>query len=145
MAITRTYDDVYVDASPRDLWRLGNATSARLDHARIPKDIRSFTRLFSDGRMIPYVHPDGGGISVFDRPNPAMAGKHWWRIPKGAVLALGLKITRDHRYGHGITHFTISPTHALPLRLYLLKLVILSRNAQYQKVEVGHGIAAHGQ
>ena len=57
------------------LYRKGNATSARLDHVR-PQDIAQF-----DVGGIAWVRAGTGGISTIETPLPD--GGRWWRLPAG--------------------------------------------------------------
>lgn len=137
MQVVQTFDQFWVDVNPIELWRLGNATHGRFDHARVPNDVRSYHKLYANGRLLEMVKADGGGLSVFTGPNPAMDGKHWYVVQRKTVIPLGLRITRDHRYDNGLEHYTLAPIEDMPMKLYLMKLVVMGRSALYQRSEKG--------
>ncbi len=63
--------------TPCDLYRAGNATSARFDHVRV-KDV---TIIITNGDH--WVYAGSGGISTFERPL-GLAGP-WHRLPQGTL------------------------------------------------------------
>jgi hypothetical protein len=90
-----------------DLYRLGNATSARLDHVRVPKDIPTI-----DKNGIAYVLPGGFGISVFNETGiKRQYGDGWvWKIKKGSQISPRLRLVNDRG-----DHYLITPAFEMPL------------------------------
>ena len=97
---------------PGHLYRLGNATSPRLDHVRTGRDIATVKR---DG--VDWVVLDGKGISVFTAEGIArspMLG--WvWRVPT-AALPTGLRIIADNL---DTGHCVLAPTRNMTLATYV--------------------------
>ena len=92
-----------------DLYRRGNASSPRLDHVRIGKDILAFER---DGMV--WVTAYSGGVSTFARPG---FGLHWWRIPRGCSYPDALLVRNDHG-----DHYVWEPHVDMPLTAYVTHL-----------------------
>jgi hypothetical protein len=63
--------------TPRDLYRVGNAATARFDVIR-PDDIDIYTVSGVD-----WVQAGTGGISTFASLTPRLKGK-WWKLPAGS-------------------------------------------------------------
>lgn len=94
-----------------DVFRLGNATSPRLDHIR-KHDIPIVS---NDGKEM--VFPDTGGISVFNIIHPRLHGI-WWKCPAGTTYPEELTIICERDYG-GLRHYLIQPSYQMELRQYL--------------------------
>jgi len=88
-----------------DLYRRGSASSPRLDHVRVGKDIDAFER-----DSILWVRGRSGGVSTFSRPG---FGPHWWRLSQGYIYPGALDIVNDH--GH---HYSWEPNVDMPLATY---------------------------
>ncbi|MEJ6481587.1 hypothetical protein N0Y54_09645 [Nostoc punctiforme UO1] len=63
--------------TPIDLYRMGNATSSRIDNIRL-KDIETYEE---DGDIL--VVAGSGGISTFAVQG---AGKNWWKLDRGTDI-----------------------------------------------------------
>lgn len=124
-------EPTYIDIVPIDLWRLGTKNSPRLDKPRVPPragsvDIKTYDR----GGEI-WVKAGTGGISTFDKINLRLNGEHWWRIPSGTQIPLGLKVTKNHTDRTlGITHYRIEPRNDMPLSRFVSLLQNLTLYAQ---------------
>jgi hypothetical protein len=70
-----------------DLFRIGNAQNARMDHVR-PKDIEHFPRDGDD-----WVRAGTGGISTFEAP---IISGQWWRLGAGYDYGRLLIVWNDH-------------------------------------------------
>jgi hypothetical protein len=92
-----------------DLYRRGNASSPRLDHVRVGKDILAFER---DGVL--WVTAGTGGVSTFAHPG---VGLHWWRIPRGYTYPERLRVVNDHG-----DHYLWEPRADMPLTAYVALL-----------------------
>jgi hypothetical protein len=75
--------------TPVNLYRMGNATSPRMDWVR-PKDIKLYER---KGEL--WVASNSGGISTF---SVLGRGKNWWCLNEGIAIPGELRIVND--YGH---------------------------------------------
>lgn len=88
----QTKIDLFLDFTPCDLFRLGNATKSKLDAIRTspPRtkeekvDIESFPG--PDGSQ--WVDAETGGISLFDQRIIRM-GRQWYRLPATPIFRLG--------------------------------------------------------
>src|ERR1700692_2267904 len=94
-----------------DLFRAGNATSARLSHVRA-LDVSIFSR-----NGVDWVTARSGGISTFDAKVFSVGGL-WWRLPAGttyddSVLALVNDIGN---------HWSWEPVRDMPLASYTAAL-----------------------
>jgi hypothetical protein len=124
-------EQTYIDVTPRDLWRLGTKNSPRLDKPRIPPrpgtvDIQTYT---NNGE--PWVKAGAGGISTFDKINLRLNGDHWWKIPAGTQIPVGLKVTKNHTdRSLGVTHYRIEPKYDMPLSQFIKLLAVVSEHAQ---------------
>ncbi|MCP4492638.1 MAG: hypothetical protein GY820_35820 [Gammaproteobacteria bacterium] len=79
-----------------------------------PADITIFTK---NGTRWVTCKPSPRGISAFDKPN-TFKGNSWeyYKIPCGTVLPVGLAIVKDKfNRRMGATHYTIAPSHDMPL------------------------------
>lgn len=88
-----------------DLFRMGNATSARLDHVR-PIDVHQF---LSNGVI--WVKAGTGGVSTFDRI--ASVPGRWWKLSAGYDYGGLLLVWNDH--GH---HWAWEPAVDMTLSQY---------------------------
>ncbi|NJL41182.1 MAG: hypothetical protein HC899_34005 [Leptolyngbyaceae cyanobacterium SM1_4_3] len=94
--------------TPVDLYRMGNAMSARMDHVR-SKDIDLYE---VDGEC--WVAAGSGGISTFAVQG---SGKNWWRLDQNAVIPNELRLIND--YGN---HWLWEPSYAMPIATYKVAL-----------------------
>ncbi len=87
-----------------DLYRMGNATSPRMDNVR-PQDVEYYE---SSGEI--WVVENSGGISTF-----AIQGavKNWWKLDQGAVIPDALHLVND--YGD---HWAWEPGYTMRLDEY---------------------------
>jgi hypothetical protein len=93
--------------APEDLFRLGNATSPRLDNIRRPKDVDT-TEI--NGILIVIANGKGISLSTKSRIEVTPMSGWVWKIPKGTSVPPGLKLLND-RPGH----YSITPTFNMPL------------------------------
>lgn len=103
-----------------DLYRMGNASSPRMEKIRVGKDIDVFE---VDGVL--WVAAGSGGVSTFSHQHP---GKNWWKLPRGATYSNRLYVGNDHR-----DHFSWEPSADMPLSEYVA--LLLEMNLQFAKVE----------
>jgi hypothetical protein len=98
-----------------DLFRAGNASSARFEQLRIGE----VTTEIRNG--LEWVLPGTGGASTLDSPN-GVRGKHFWKLPKGSEYdETQLSVQND--YGN---HWSWEPQHEMPLREFLAALGVLN-------------------
>lgn len=97
-----------------DLYRKGNATSARLDHVR-PKDIYHF-----DVHSVQWVRAGTGGISTYDAPSPDQG--RWWRLAAGYDYGPLLMVWNDDG-----NHWSWEPLADMPLSDYRALLDLANR------------------
>jgi hypothetical protein len=98
-----------------DLFRSGNASSARLSSPRLAG---------ADPDVETYAHPSGdrwvrantGGVSTWDVPEPAWRGKVW-RLAAGSGFPDELVLNND-----GPGHWAWEPSRDMPLADYLAAL-----------------------
>jgi hypothetical protein len=79
-------------ATPVDLYRSGNASSANMHRVRLqpPMDVQVYT----DSRSELWVKAFSGGVSTWDAPDPTWSGKVW-RAPAGSPVPVGLAVWTD--------------------------------------------------
>ena len=102
-----------------DLYRRGSASSPRMDHVRVGKDISPFER---DGVL--WVAARSGGVSTFASQG---IGTHWWRLPQGYTYPDTLAVVNDHG-----NHYNWEPRADMPLAEYVALLAEV--NAHFIKV-----------
>jgi hypothetical protein len=105
-------------ATALDLYRMGNAAGARLDHVRPGRDVHVFER---DGAE--WVEGRSGGVSTFSRMGvqPAI----WWRLPVGSSFdEVRLVLWNDHGQ-----HWSWEPARDMPLSEY--REALATANAQF--------------
>lgn len=100
-----------------DIFRLGNSSSPRLDHVRVPKDIA--THFVGP---IEHVQPGLAGVSMMNeeglQKRMALARKagssvgHVWRISRATPLPHGLVLREDPR---DRSHLLLCPAESMPL------------------------------
>lgn len=95
-----------------DLYRRGNASSPRMDHVRVGRDILTFAK---DGVL--WVTARSGGVSTFTRLG---VGFHWWRIPRGYPYPETLMVVNDHG-----DHYAWEPRSDMPLTAYVALLATI--------------------
>jgi len=119
----------YYEKSPVNLWRAKKIKNRGTLFGLVEDD-----KVLSSGQVRPAdititvrnevkwvsCRPSPRGISTFDKPN-VFAGSSWeyYKIPKGTILPAGLAIVKD-KYNRrvGAIHYTIAPTHDMPLSLF---------------------------
>jgi hypothetical protein len=100
-------DDVYFVAS--DLFRLGNATSPRLDHVRT-KDVDIYQ--IEAGELM--VRANRKGISLLtERRLSTFVGGWIWKLPKGTELPAGLILRQDRP-----DHYMLCPASDMNVNEY---------------------------
>jgi Domain of unknown function (DUF4157) len=89
-----------------DVYRSGNVSSPRIDHVRVPKDIKPDND--------DYVYPKTGGVSSFSTVH---TGKPWWKFPTARSAPEGIEIRNDHN-----DHYAWEPAYKMQLKSYKTKL-----------------------
>ena len=102
-----------------DLYRRGSASSPRMDHVRVGKDISPFER----GGVL-WVAARSGGVSTFSSQG---VGTHWWLLPRGYTYSDTLAVVNDHG-----NHYNWEPRADMLLAEYITLLVEV--NAHFIKV-----------
>ncbi|MBD2303422.1 hypothetical protein H6G80_07500 [Nostoc sp. FACHB-87] len=90
--------------TPVDLYRMGNATSSRMDNIR-SQDIETYEE---DGDIL--VVAGSGGISTFAVQG---IGKNWWKLEKGNDIPNELRLVND--YGN---HWLWEPSYTMRMEDY---------------------------
>jgi len=90
--------------TPVDLYRMGNATSARMDNVR-SKDIEIYE---VDDEW--WVAAGSGGISTFAVQG---VGKNWWKLDRNTGIPNELQLVND--YGN---HWSWEPSYTMPITTY---------------------------
>ena len=98
-------EDLYM--APEDLFRLGNSRSPRLTNVRNPKDIDIVE---INGILVAIANGKGVSLSTKERLKSIPVSGWVWKISKGTVLPVGLKLLND-RNGH----YSICPVANMPL------------------------------
>ena len=106
--------------TPIDLYRLGNASSARLDRLR-PDEVGIVAR---DGRD--WVVGRSGGVSTFEAPT-GLRGRHWWRLSAQTAY----DETLMHLWNDFGNHWSWEPAANMPLAQFVDALVEL--NAKFTR------------
>lgn len=96
------------------LYRRGNASSPRMDHIRVEKDILSYHH---QGET--WVKAGSGGISTFSKQG---WGKNWWELESAYEYSDNLLVINDHG-----THYSWEPKEDMPLSTYKNELVIVNQ------------------
>ena len=104
-------------ATPVDLFRMGNAASARLDHVRPARDVETFV---VDGAE--WVRSGSGGVSTFAQKTAQEA--NWWHLPVGSPYDEGvLTVVNDHG-----DHWSWEPVRDMPMVEYRAALQAMGAN-----------------
>jgi hypothetical protein len=116
-----------------DVYRLGNSSSPRLDHVRVPKDIPTFFV-----GPIEHVRPGMFGVSLMDgaglERRIAQAKRtgstvgHVWRIARTVAMPVGLVLREDPR---DRTHLLLGPSTAMPVEKFRGLLLELAARCTY--------------
>jgi hypothetical protein len=109
---------------PFDLFRGGNAQGVQFHEDRAIKDCITYPR---DG--ITFVKANLTGFSCFSHLTDRMKrqGKNIWKLKKGAVLPVELKLVKDQRRGHD-GHYMLAPVKDMPLKKYIGLIEELERD-----------------
>ncbi len=94
--------------TPVNLYRMGNAVSARMTNIR-EQDVVGFDR---NGEL--WVQASSGGISTFAVMG---RGKNWWRLDEGADIPVGLRVVNDNG-----NHYLWEPGYTMRLTDYATAL-----------------------
>lgn len=116
-----------------DVYRLGNSSSPRLNHVRVPKDIPTYFV-----GPIEHVQPGLAGVSMMSeeglqkridvaRKSGSSVG-HVWRISRNSPLPNGLVLREDSR---DRTHLLICPAESMPLEKFRGLLLELAARCIY--------------
>ena len=116
-----------------DIYRLGNSSSPRLDHVRVPKDMATYFV-----GPIEHVQPALAGVSTMNedglQKRIELARKvgssvgHVWRLTRSTPLPNGLVLREDPR---DRTHFYLSPAEPMPLEKFRGLLLELATRCIY--------------
>jgi len=107
--------------TPLDLYRMGNASNARMDHVRPDRDVTVIER---DG--VAWVEGRSGGVSTFSQVGEQAS--NWWRLPAGSRYDDGLLVVWND---HG-DHWSWEPARDMTLDDY--RAALLEINAQFVRV-----------
>lgn len=107
--------------TPVELFRAGNAGSARLDH------VRANDALIFDVNGTPWVKGGVGGVSTQERVDPAFGGR-WWRLPAGSPYDDRLLFVVNDED----EHWAWQPSRDMPLANFRAALAAVS--ARFIKV-----------
>lgn len=119
-----------------DLYRGGNATSARLDNVRD----RDVVKFHDSESGLTKVKGMSGGISTFTDPKPEA---NWWYIKAGTPVPSKLVITRDTTDPKTqITHYTIRPESDMLLTEFIAQL---QKFVGVEKLPIERAIALGGR
>lgn len=94
--------------TPVDLYRMGNATCARMDNVR-SKDIEIYEE---NGEV--WIVANSGGISTFAVRS---VGKNWWKLEQNTAIPNELRLVND--YGN---HWLWEPSYTMRLEEYKASL-----------------------
>ena len=103
----QTPNDVpYLYLFEEDLFRIGNASTAKLDNVR-EDDVDTY-----EVNRVQIVIANGKGISLFSEQGLSRArrGGWLWKIPRGTPMPSGLALHNDHG-----SHFMICPLRDMPM------------------------------
>lgn len=125
----------YYDKSPRDLYRIGNASTPRMDHVRTSpprsEEESHEVKVYpgKDGQL--WVDHKSGGLSLFDAPSDK-PGLKWWKLPVDTPILAGLVLTEDLH--HQATtdkrkHYTLRPAYDMSLKTYVALLIAMGHYA----------------
>lgn len=116
-----------------DVFRLGNTSSPRLDHIRVPKDIPTFFV-----GPIEHVQPGLAGVSLMDEVGlqkrvevARRAGSsvgHVWRIARATPLPMGLVLREDPK---DRSHLLLCPAMVMPVDKFRGLLLELAARCVY--------------
>ncbi len=95
-----------------ELYRAGNATSAKLDKPRFNFDLAVFQKNAMD-----WVRAGSGGMSTFESPDNAIKGV-WWRLPAGTEYNDSLLLV----WNDFANHWSWDPAVDMPLSEYISAL-----------------------
>jgi hypothetical protein len=107
-----------------DLYRNGNANSARLDHVRIDGPTRDVDTYIQNGTV--WVSANGKGVSSESSPDPNWNGK-LWRFDGGLSFPDSLRLFQDDP-----GHWVWEPAHDMPLARY--RDALATANSSFVKV-----------
>ena len=102
-----------------DLYRMGSASSPRMDHVRVSKDIAPFEK-----EGVVWVAVRSGGVSTFSTQG---FGRNWWQLPQGYTYPDALCVVNDHG-----NHYSWEPRVAMSLADYVALLAAV--NPHFVKV-----------
>ena len=108
-----------IDYLAEDLYRLGNATTPKLDHVRTEgsKDVDTYLQ---SGLLM--VRANGRGVSLLTEAGAASRGDVWlWIIPKSTSMPPGLALHNDAR-----DHYHLCPAFDMTLDEYRALLAKLA-------------------
>ena len=106
--------------TPLNLYRQGNANSARRDNVRPNKDVATYEengQVWVDATL-------GGGISTFATQR---SGKNWWKLDAGTYIPGELDLVNDHN-----DHWLWKPSYTIPIEQY--KEALRLTGASFNKV-----------
>jgi hypothetical protein len=111
--------------TPLDLFRSGNASSARLDNLRLYSSSPDVD-VWPDPTGQSWITANGKGPSLWDAPDPSWRGKPW-RLPAGSSYSNELALWNDMP-----GHWVFTPVRDMLLSVYATAL--RGVNLQFVKV-----------
>ena len=113
MTATLPDDIPFLYLSQDDLYRLGNASSAKLDHIR-PVDVNAYEQ-----NGVQMIRADGRGISLRTEEGlSAFRGGGWlWKIAKGFQMPTGIALHNNRG-----SHYMICPVRDKSMNAYIALL-----------------------
>lgn len=96
-----------------NLYRLGNATSPRLNNVRVGIDILTY-----ENNGVAWVRANSGGVSTFSQ---ASGNKNEWRLNSGYPYSFNLNVVNDHG-----NHYNWQPNQDMPLTDFITLLTAVN-------------------
>jgi hypothetical protein len=115
-----------------DLFRSGNANSARLDAVRVPPHPDPDVDVQVDGQGRKWVEANDEGVSSFEAVQPGWAKP--WRLPTGTYYSTCLELVSDTP-----GHWQWAPSYHMLLSDYVDALRTL--NVEFRPLFVSKGVA----
>ena len=100
--------------TPVALYRMGNATSPRMDNVRA-KDIETYEQ-----ESTLWVAANSGRVSTFAIRGK---GKSWWKLDQGVEIANALRVVNDYK-----DHWLWEPVYAMTLERYRQALRLVAES-----------------
>lgn len=133
----KTPKKLFLTNTTLTLWRLGNSSSSRMSHLRLPPrpagkepDIIPISE-FVNGELVQFVLPHSGGVSLYDAIHPGLNGDTWYELPAGTEVPAGLAIQEDEKDPlYDVVHYTAMPAYKMTLEAYVQLLDLFGKKAE---------------